>query len=269
MSGRLQGKVAFITGIGSSGPGWSTGKALAATFAREGARVFGINRHAESAAETLELIRQEGGSCELFTGDVTSGTDVEQAVRTCQQTFGRIDILVNNVGCGSYGGVVEESEEGWDRVFATNLKSIYHTCRNCLPLMLAGGGGAIVNISSIVALRWTGHPLAAYASSKAAMHQLTQQIAMQYARQNIRANTVVPGMLETPMAVEPIRRHFPDTWQEMLEQRHRLCPGGRMGDAHDVAWAALYLASDEAKFVNGIELVVDGGMSCQVGAPGS
>lgn len=231
--------------------------------------MFGINRHAESAAETLELIRQEGGSCELFTGDVTSGTDVEQAVRTCQQTFGRIDILVNNVGCGSYGGVVEESEEGWDRVFATNLKSVYHTCRNCLPLMLAGGGGAIVNISSIVALRWTGHPLAAYASSKAAMHQLTQQIAMQYARQNIRANTVVPGMLETPMAVEPIRRHFPDTWQEMLEQRHRLCPGGRMGDAHDVAWAALYLASDEAKFVNGIELVVDGGMSCQVGAPGS
>lgn len=267
MSGRLQGKVAFITGIGSSGPGWSTGKAIATTFAREGAQVFGINRHAESAADTLELIHQQGGACELFVGDVTSGGDVERAVRACQETFGRIDILVNNVGCGSFGGVVEQSEDDWDRVFAVNLKSVYHTCRNCLPVMLANGGGAIVNVSSIVALRWTGHPLAAYASSKAALHQLTQQIAMQYARQNIRANTVIPGMLETPMAVEPIRRHFTDSWREVLEQRHQLCPGGRMGDAHDVAWAVVYLASDEAKFVNGIELLVDGGMSCQVGAP--
>ncbi|MCG3168598.1 MAG: Glucose 1-dehydrogenase 1 [Pseudomonadales bacterium] len=266
MSARLHGKVAFVTGIGTAGPGWGTGKAIAATFAREGARVFGMNRGRESAAETLALIERDGGRGELFVGDVTSGVDVERAVQACLATFGRIDILVNNVGCGGYGGVVEQSEEDWDRVFATNLKSAYHTCRQCLPVMLANGGGTIVNISSLVALRWTGHPLAAYASSKAALHQLTRQIAMQYARQNIRANTVVPGMLETPMVVEPIRRQYGDTYEQVLEQRHRLCPGGRMGDAHDVAWAALYLASDEAKFVNGIELLVDGGMSCQVGA---
>lgn len=267
MNGRLHGKVAFLTGIGSSGPGWGTGKAIAVTFAREGARVFGVNRHRESAVETLELIRQVGGDCELFTGDVTHANEVEQAVRACTERFGRIDILVNNVGCGGYGGVVEQEEGDWDQVFATNLKSIYHTCRNCLPVMLEGGGGAIVNISSIVALRWTGHPLAAYASSKAAMHQLTRQIALQYARRNIRANTVVPGMLETPMVIEPLRRQYGEAYQQVLEQRHQLCPGGRMGDAHDVAYAALYLASDEAKFVNGIELVVDGGMSCQIGAP--
>ena len=267
MGTRLQGKVAFITGIGSSGPGWSTGKAIATTFASEGARVFGVNRSSESARETLELIHREGGSCELFTADVSRAEDVEAAVRACREAFGRIDILVNNVGCASYGGVVEQSEDDWDRVFATNLKNVYHTCRNCIPVMLAGGGGAIVNISSIVALRWTGHPLVSYASSKAALHQLTRQIAMQYARQNIRANTVIPGMLETPMVVEPIRRQFGDRWQEILDQRHRLCPGGHMGDAHDAAWAAVYLASDEAKFVNGTELLVDGGMSCQIGAP--
>lgn len=267
MTGRLEGKVAFVTGIGSSGPGWGTGKAIAVMFAKQGARVFGLNRSADSAADTVALIREAGGRCEAFTGDVTSAADVQRAVQACRDTFGGIDILVNNVGIGGYGGVVEESEEAWDHVFSVNLKSVFHTCKHVIPVMLEGAGGAIVNISSLVAMRWTGIPLVSYASSKAAMHQLTRQVAMQYARRNIRANTIVPGMIRTPMVVEPIKAQFGADYEKVLDARDQLCPGGRMGDAHDVAYAALYLASDEAKFVNGIELVVDGGMSGQVDAP--
>jgi len=267
LPGRLEDKVAFITGIGSSGPGWGTGKAIAATFAAEGASVFGLDKSEQAAAETKAIIEQGGGRCTVFQGDATSAADVGRAVDLCAGIYGRVDILVNNIGIGAPGGVVEQSEESWDEVFAVNLKSAFHTCKRCIPLMIDGGGGAIVNIASIAAVRWVGVPMISYASSKAAMIQMTKHIALQHARQKIRANVILPGLIHTPMIVEPLTKHYGADVPRLLDIRDKACPGGKMGDAHDVAYAALYLASDEAKFVSGAELTVDGGICNQVAAP--
>jgi NAD(P)-dependent dehydrogenase (short-subunit alcohol dehydrogenase family) len=267
VAGRLKDKVAFITGIGSSGPGWGTGKAIAAMFASEGAAVFGFDKSEQAAAETKAIIEQDGGQCTIFQGDVTSATDVGRAVDRCADVYGRVDIVVNNVGIGAPGGVVEQSEESWDDVFAVNLKSVFHTCKRCIPLMISGGGGAIVNIASIAAVRWVGVPMISYASSKAAMVQMTKHIALQHARQKIRANVILPGLIETPMIVEPLKQYYGDDVPRFLDIRDRTCPGGKMGSAHDIAYAAVYLASDEARFVSGAELVVDGGISNQIAAP--
>ncbi len=267
MTGRLHRKVAFITGIGSSGPGWGTGKAIAVMFAREGARVFGFDNSAGAAAETKALIQEAGGECTVFTGDVTSSENVEQAIKACAEQYGHIDILINNIGIAEVGGVIDQSEEVWDKVFAVNLKSAFYTCKHCIPLMIESGGGAIVNISSVASHRWAGVPYISYASSKAAMNQMTKHVAMQHARQRIRANTILPGLINTPMVVAPMNQHYADDIERVMEMRDHTCPGGKMGDAHDIAYAAVYLASDEAKFISGIDLVVDGGMSCQVVAP--
>jgi len=264
MSKRLSNKVAFITGIGSSGPGWGTGKAIAVMFAQEGARVFGIDNNSQAAAETQALIKQAGGECTVFEGDATSHESVRKAVEACMATFGRIDILVNNIGIGIVGGAVDQSEEAWDRTFAINLKSVFFTSKHCIPVMAEAGGGAIVNISSIISNRWTGVPTIAYAGSKAAMNQVTRQIAMEYAPQQIRANSILVGLINTPMMITSLSKHFGGDVPKMLSVRDQACPGGKMGDAHDIAYAAVYLASDEAKFVSCIDLVVDGGLSCQV-----
>lgn len=267
MSGRLKGKVAFITGIGSSGPGWGTGKAIAVMFAKEGAKVFGLDISAAAAAETKALITDAGGECTVFEGDATSINDVREAVGVCVKTYGHIDTLVNNIGIGLIGGAVDQSEEDWDKTFAINLKSVFYTCKHCIPLMIEAGGGSIINISSVASTRWYGVPAISYAGSKAAMNQVTRQIAMQYARQKIRANSILVGMLVTPMLISALSKFYQDDIPRMLSTRDQTCPGGKMGDAHDIAYAAVYLASDEAKFVNGIDLVVDGGLSCQVVPP--
>lgn len=267
MSGRLKGKVAVVMGCGSSGPGLGTGKAIALMFAKEGAKILGFDKNAEAAEETMEIIRASGGECSSYIGDVTVASDIANAVENCTETFGRIDILVNNIGIGPIGGVVDQSEEVWDAVFDINLKSVFLACKYCIPVMIKGGGGAIVNISSLAALRWTGVPLIAYAGSKAAMNQMTKHIAMQYAANNIRANAILPGLLYTPMMVETMKRHYGEDVQQILDIRAKICPGGAAGDADDIAYAAVYLASDEAKFVTGVDLLVDGGVSCQIDAP--
>ncbi|MBU0658702.1 SDR family NAD(P)-dependent oxidoreductase [Novosphingobium tardum] len=267
MSGRLKGKVAVVMGCGSSGPGLGTGKAIALMFAKEGAKILGFDKNAEAAEETMEIIRASGGECSSYIGDVTVASDIANAVENCTETFGRIDILVNNIGIGPIGGVVDQSEEVWDAVFDINLKSVFLACKYCIPVMIKGGGGAIVNISSLAALRWTGVPLIAYAGSKAAMNQMTKHIAMQYAANNIRANAILPGLLYTPMMVETMKRHYGEDVQQILDIRAKICPGGAAGDANDIAYAAVYLASDEAKFVTGVDLLVDGGVSCQIDAP--
>lgn len=264
MSERLKGKVAFITGIGSSGPGWGTGKAIAVMFAKEGARIFGLDINAAAAAETKALITDAGGECTVFEGDATSINDVREAVAACVDTYGRIDTLVNNIGIGLIGGAVEQSEEDWDKTFDINVKSAFYTSKHCIPVMIEAGGGSIINISSIASTRFAGVPVIAYAGSKAAMNQITRQIAIQYARQKIRANAILVGMINTPMMYKSLTHFFEDDIPRMLSQRDQTCPGGKMGDAHDIAYAAVYLASDEAKFVSGIDLAVDGGLSCQV-----
>ena len=263
MGDRLKDKVVIVTGAGSSGPGWGNGKAAAVLFAREGARVFAIDINADAVAETSQIIRDEGGDCTVQQVDVTQSDQIRSMVDRCIETYGQIDILHNNVGILEVGGPVETSEESWDRVVAVNLKSMFLTCKFTLP-HLEKQGGVIVNISSIVGIRYLGVPYVSYSATKAAILQLTQSIALEYAEKNIRANTILPGLMNTPMIIEPLKEAYAGgNVDRMLEIRNNQVPMKRMGDAWDVAHAALFLASDEAKYITGAQLVVDGGLTCR------
>ena len=265
MAGRLQDKVAIVTGAGSSGPGWGNGKATAVLFAREGAKVFCTDIDTTALAETLNLILGEGGEAAAQVADVSLADHVAAIVQSCLDRFGRVDILHNNVGIVEVGGPVETTEAGWDRVVDVNLKSMFLTCKHVLPSMVAQGGGAIVNISSIAGIRWTGVPYVSYSATKAAVLGFTRSVALEYAKQGIRANTILPGLLNTPMIVEPLKGAYGQgDVQKMVEVRDAQCPMGHMGDAWDVAYAALFLASDEAKYITGAELVVDGGITAKL-----
>jgi NAD(P)-dependent dehydrogenase (short-subunit alcohol dehydrogenase family) len=267
MPGRLAGKVAIVTGAGSVGPGWGNGKATAVLFAREGAKVLAVDLKRAAAEETRAIIEGEGGTCVVHAGDVSKNSDVKAMVDACLKAFGRIDILHNNVGIVELGGPVEASEESWDKVMQVNTKSMFLTCKHVLPVMEAqfardGKGGAIVNLGSIAGIRWLGVPYISYSASKAAISQFSKTVAMQYAAKGIRCNTILPGLMNTPMIVEPLANAYgAGGVQTMIEQRNAQCPTGKMGDAWDVAHAALFLASDEAKYITGVDLPVDGGIT--------
>ncbi|MBP1717889.1 MAG: 3-oxoacyl-ACP reductase [Deltaproteobacteria bacterium] len=264
MGKRLQDKVAIVTGAGSIGPGWGNGKASAVLFAREGAKVFAVDLNRAAAEETKGLIDQEGGLCTVHQADVTKSAEVKAFVERCLEIYGRVDVLLNNVGIVESGGPVEISEENWDRLIDINLKSMFLTCKYCLPVMEKQGSGAIVNISSIGALRFLGYPCVSYNASKGAVNQLTQNIAVQYAAKGIRANCVLPGLMNTPMIREPLKKFYAGgDIDKMIEIRNQQCPMKKMGDAWDVAYAAIFLASDEAKYITGANLVVDGGITCK------
>ncbi|WP_353475415.1 SDR family NAD(P)-dependent oxidoreductase [Salipiger sp. H15] len=262
MTGRLQGKVAIITGAGCVGPGWGNGRAACVRFAEEGAKIFAVDLRAETMDETLSRTRDAGGEVEPHLCDVTDLTSVEAMTQACIARFGRVDILVNNVGGSAKGGAAQLSEEDWDRQMDFNLKSVYLTCRSVLPQMEAQGAGAIVNTSSTSGMRWTGAAQVAYAASKAAVIQFGKVTAVEYAPKGVRVNTVVPGQLHTPMVEARLagQRAGGDV-DALLAQRLARIPMGWMGDGRDTANAALFLASDEARFVTGTEIVVDGGMS--------
>lgn len=262
MADRLRNKIALVFGAGSSGPGWSNGKAAAVAFAREGARVVAVDRHGPAAEETRDLILAEGGECLAVQADVTSSGEVAAAVRRCLETFGRVDILHNNVGIVEMGGPIETTEESWDRVMAVNAKGMFLTCKHVLPIMLAQGAGVILNISSIAGIRYTGMNYIAYAASKGAVNQFTQSLALQYAAHGIRVNAILPGLMNTPLIVEGFRSVYANV-EEMIRARDALCPMKKMGDAWDVAHAAVFLASDEAKYITGVLLPVDGGLTCK------
>lgn len=264
MGERLKNKVAIVTGAGSVGPGWGNGKATAVLFAREGAKVYAVDINLNAAQETKEIIEKEGGICAVQKVDVSKSEEVKTMVDRCIETYGRIDILHNNVGIVVVGGPVEITEETWEQVMAINLKSMFLTCKYVLPHMENQGGGAIVNISSIAAIRYTGVPYVTYYTSKAGILGLTQGIALQYAEKNIRANAILPGLMNTPMIVEPLKGVYAaGDVDKMIEIRNKQCPTGKMGDAWDVAHAALFLASDEAKYITGAQIVVDGGITCK------
>lgn len=261
MGERLKGKVALVTGAGSIGPGWGNGKAAAVLFAREGAKIFAVDINRAAAEETKRIIEGEGGVAELFAADVSKSGQVTAMVDACIKAFGRIDVLHNNVGIVAVGGPVETSEESWDKVNDVNLKSMFLTCKYVLPHMERQGGGSIVNIASIAGTRWTGVPYISYSSTKAAAIQFTRVVALQYARKGIRANSILPGLMNTPMVHASLVGAYGKSADDMVKKRDEQCPMGHMGDAWDVAYAALFLASDEAKYVTGTELVVDGGLT--------
>ena len=264
MAGRLEDKTAIVVGAGSVGPGWGNGKATAVTFAREGARVLCVDIDRAAAEETATLIAGEGGTAEAVQADATDPAQVEALVARAVALWGGVDVLHNNVGIVELGGPVETEAAGWDRVMAVNLKSMYLTCKAALPVMAAAGKGAIVNIGSVSGIRWLGVPYISYATSKSAVLGFTRAIALQYAAQGIRANVILPGMMDTPMIVAPLSQAYGGDIEEMRTARHAQCPMGHMGDAWDVANAALFLASDEARYITAAELVVDGGLSAKV-----
>jgi len=262
--GRLDGKVALITGAGCVGPGWGNGRAAAVLFAREGAKIFAVDRDADAMTETLARVRDAGGTGAAHTCDVTDSAAVAAMVTACAAAFGRIDILVNNVGGSAPGGAAELSDEVWDAQLDYNLGSVFLACKHVIPVMIAQGGGAIVNTSSTSGLRYTGAPQVGYAATKAAVIQFSRVTAVQYAKHKIRVNTVVPGQMHTPMVEARLanQRAGGDV-DELLRQRVARIPLGFMGDGRDTANAALFLASDEARFITGTEIVVDGGMTAR------
>jgi NAD(P)-dependent dehydrogenase (short-subunit alcohol dehydrogenase family) len=269
MAGRLAGKVALVTGAGSSGPGWGNGKATAVLFAREGATVFLVDVNEDAVAETRAIVESEGGVARAWRADVSQADEVAALVDACVETFGRIDVLHNNVGISALGGPVETDEASWDRVFQVNLKSVFLTCKYVLPIMVAQGGGSIVNISSVASIRWGGVAYLAYSASKAALNQLTKCVGLEYARQGIRCNCILPGLMDTPMPRIQLMEAFANRGgvDEMLRVRDAISPTGKQGEPWDVAYAALFLASDESKYVNAAELVVDGGLSQATAGP--
>jgi NAD(P)-dependent dehydrogenase (short-subunit alcohol dehydrogenase family) len=258
MGSRLQGKVAIVTGAGSVGPGWGNGRATVVRFAEEGAKVFAVDRDAKRLKETLA--RAPG--IRSHTCDVTDNGAVKAMVDACVKRFGRVDILVNNVGGSAPGGPVELSEEAWDAQLDMNLKSVFLGCKHVLPVMEKQKGGAIVNISSASGIRWSGSAQVAYAASKAGVLQLSRVVAVQYAAKGIRVNTVVPGQLHTPMVEARLaKQRAGGDVEALLKTRLKRIPMGFAGDGRDTANAVLFLASDEARFITGAEIVVDGGMT--------
>jgi NAD(P)-dependent dehydrogenase (short-subunit alcohol dehydrogenase family) len=257
---RLENRVAIVTGAGSSGPGWGNGKATAVTFAREGAKVLAVDINLKAAEETSEIIRGEGGTVLPLRADVSKSDEVKALVERCLAEFGRVDILHNNVGINRKGGAAALSEADWDLVIDTNLKAMFLTCRAVLPVMEQQGKGAIVNVSSITALRYARRPYIAYATSKGGILAFTRTLAIEYAAKGIRANAILPGHINTPMVHVDNAPH-PDGVEGFIRERDKWVPMGRMGTAWDVANAALFLASDESSYITGTELVVDGGLT--------
>ncbi len=260
MAGRLQDRIALVIGAGSIGPGLGNGKASAILYAREGAKVFAVDINPDAAEETRKLIADEGNICATLAGDATVADSVRAMVDACMAAYGRIDILHNNLGITEIGGPVDLPEERWDRLMDVNVKSMFLSCKYVLPVMEAQGAGVVTNISSISAERYAGFPSVVYNTAKGAVKQFTQNVAMEYARKGIRANCVQPGLIDTPL-VHTFKDAYPGDWDAVVRHRHAMVPMGRMGTGWDVARAAVFLASDDAAYITGVSLPVDGGLS--------
>lgn len=262
MTARMQDKVALIVGAGSIGPGWGNGKAAAVLFARHGAKVVCVDVNEAAAHETADLVTSEGGEALALRADAVQNADVVRVVAETLDRFGRIDVLNNNVGIAVLGGVEDLEESEWDRVFDVNLKTCFLAMKHVVPVMKRQGGGSIVNISSFTSVRYTGVPYVSYSASKAAMNQLTRVTAAELAPAGVRVNAVLPGLMKTPMvANSAFNVAYGEDIEAVWRARDAQVPLGRQGDAWDVAEAALFLASDAARHITGVELLVDGGQS--------
>ncbi|MBI4516869.1 MAG: SDR family oxidoreductase [Deltaproteobacteria bacterium] len=253
-TGRLEGKVALITGAGSG-----MGRASAQLFAREGARVVVVDWNREGGEETVRAITETGGSAAFCAVDVSKEAEVKAAVEFAVATYGGLDIMFNNAGIagireGRDALVADLEADDWDYTHSINLKGVFFGCKHAIPELIKRGGGAIVNTASAAAIQGSGFPIHAYTAAKGGVVALTRAIAVGYGRENIRANSIIAGAIATPMS-----NYYQDEWvRKMYEEA---IPLGRVGEAQDIAYAALYLASDEARFVTGHALVVDGGKS--------
>jgi NAD(P)-dependent dehydrogenase (short-subunit alcohol dehydrogenase family) len=259
---RLKDKVALVFGAGSVGPGWGNGKASAVSYAREGAVAICVDIKLAAAMETVGIIAGEGGRAEAHACDVTDGAEVEALVAAVAKRHGCIDILHNNVGTTTMGGPPDLTEDQWRRALDTNVTGAFLACKHVIPHMLARKKGVITNISSVAAIRYTGYPYASYYAAKGAVNQFTVGIAIQYARDGIRANAIMPGMMDTPLIHQQISGQYASA-EEMVKARHEATPMGRMGTGWDIANAAVFLASDEAQYITGVCLPVDGGLTAR------
>lgn len=266
----LANKVALVIGVGQSGTqGWGIGSACAVALARQGAHIYGGNRTLASAQGTKDHIEKDGGVCDLMAMDATSSSSVKELVNGCMARHGRIDILLTNVGYSQSGCPATMEEGVWDAQMDINLKSVYLACHHVLPVMeKQATGGSIVCISSIAGLRHIGKPQIAYNTAKAAIMQFVKATAVIYADKGVRLNTVVPGLMETPYT-HSLAQRFPveGGYDAFKAVRDSQVPMGRMGDAWDVANSAVFLASDEARYITGQRIVVDGGITSSTGRP--
>jgi NAD(P)-dependent dehydrogenase (short-subunit alcohol dehydrogenase family) len=266
MGGRLDGKIAIVVGAGQTpGDTIGNGRAISILFGREGAKVMLVDRRLDSALETKATIERDGGEAMAFEADIVTEADCRAMAEKCVETYGRIDVLVNNVGIGTGDrALVKLEASAWDTMFDVNLKGMFFTCKHVLPVMERQESGSIINISSIAAVCSTGY--VGYKVSKSGVNSLTHQLAMKHAKNGIRVNAIMPGQLNTPMAIEGISKALGINKAELIAKRNASVPlKGGMGDAWDTAYAALFLASDESKFVTSVMLPVDGGQSSRIG----
>ncbi|MFC1796473.1 SDR family NAD(P)-dependent oxidoreductase [Pseudomonadota bacterium] len=261
----LEGKTALVFGAGSIGPGWGNGKACAVAYARAGASVVAVDLDMERARETCEIISDEGGTALPLAADVTDSAAIKNVVDSALETFGGIDILHNNVGISLQGDPVSMSETDWDRSIDCNLKSVFLACKYVLPVMLRQGYGVIINISSILSMVVSRYDEVAYYASKAGVDHLTRSVAVKYADKGIRCNAIQPGLMNTPLlyANKEVVIDAHGSVEAMIEDRNSASPTGKMGEAWDIANAAVFLASDKAAYINGVILPVDGALLCK------
>ncbi len=259
---RLKDRIALVFGAGSVGPGWGNGKASAVAYAREGAIAICVDINLSAAEETVGIIAGEGGQATGHACDVTKEADVARVVEAVMAAHGRIDILHNNVGTTKMGGPPDLSLDDWHRQIDINVTGAFLACKYVIPIMQRQGKGVITNISSAAGLRYTGYPYASYYAAKGAVNQFTVGVALQYAREGIRCNAILPGMMDTPLIHTQITGQYADT-SEMIAKRHATSPTGRMGTGWDIANAAVFLASDEAAYINAVCLPVDGGLTAR------
>jgi len=261
--GRVEGKRIAVIGGGSVGPGWGNGKAAAVLYAREGGEVLVIDRNEAAAQDTVDIIRGEGGTAGTFVGDMTDPEAARAAIRAAVSSFGGLDILHYNIGISTRGGIADTTFQDWRRVFSINLDAAFHVTQAALPVLELDGGGSIVYITTLAAHLNGPYPYVGYETSKAALCRLSRSVAAEYAARGIRSNTVVPGMIDTPH----VHAHVATSTdpKAVAEARAAQVPMKRQGTGWDVAEAALFLASDAAGFITGVDLRVDGGMSILMG----
>ena len=265
MPNRVYGKVAIVTGAGSIGPGMGNGKAAAIVYAREGASVMLVDNNLNAAMETKSLIDKDGGKCCTLNADVSQSVDCQKIIDECINQYGRVDILHNNIGIEIPGGIKEISEESWDKVLNVNLKSMFLICKYALIHMEQQESGSIINISSINAIRALPALSIAYSVSKAGVIALTREIAIQYAPKGIRANSILPGLMNTPMVTASLTGAYGGDVKQMIKMRNEICPMKKQGEPWDTAYLGLFLASDESKYITGASFIVDGGLTCTAG----